>query len=291
MAMHTLLSAQPLVALQNAKLASASARVLEKRGFAPKIAVVLVGDDPASILYTTRKTQAASKVGILHQTHRLPGGTPPTQTRDLIEKLNSDPEIDGILLQRPLPGGYREDELSYWIAPEKDVDAFPPLNIGRMTLGLEGFQPCTAAGILQLLDYYRIGIEGKTACVVGRSTIVGKPTAMLLLRRNATVIQCHSKTQSLASFTRQADLLIVAAGKPHFLDHTFVKPGAVIVDVGIHKNHSGGLSGDVDPANLSGLVSALTPVPGGVGPMTISVLLQNTVVSAELRAGIAPTQF
>jgi len=201
-----------------------------------------------------------------------------------VEKLNQDPTVDGILIQRPLPSTYREEDILLWVTPEKDVDAFHPETVGRLSLGLSTFLPCTPAGCLKLLDFYGYDLSGKIACVVGRSTIVGKPLAALLLARNATVLHCHSKTPDLASITRQADFLFVAVGKPGLIGKNHVKSGAVVVDVGIGKDANGKTVGDVDSAAIENLAAALTPVPGGIGPMTILGLLENTLESAKKRA-------
>jgi methylenetetrahydrofolate dehydrogenase (NADP+)/methenyltetrahydrofolate cyclohydrolase len=191
--------------------------------------------------------------------------------------------VDGILIQRPLHKCFKESEVLYWITPSKDVDAFHPIHAGELFLGLPTFQPCTPAGIMELLTYYKIPIRGQVACVIGRSSIVGKPMAALLLQADATVIQCHRKTSDLKALTRQAGILIVAAGRPGLIDSTFVRPGSVVVDVGIHRTNDGKIIGDVNFESVAPIASALTPVPGGVGPMTLSILMRNTIQAAEIR--------
>jgi len=250
---------------------------------APKLAVVLVGEDPASIIYTSKKGEAAVALGMLHESFKFPPTASPQEVKAQIEKLNADPTVDGILVQRPLPKSFKEEEVLYWIAPNKDVDAFHPENTGRLSLGLPTFAPCTPAGVMELLKFYEINPSGKIACVIGRSSIVGKPMAALLLQANATVLHCHSKTPDLAKIASQADILVVAIGKAGFVNSSFVKPGAVVIDVGIHRTAEGKVVGDVLFDDVSQRASAVTPVPGGVGPMTITVLMQNTILAAERR--------
>ncbi len=281
------LTAKPVTMALEALLRARIAQVSQRRGAPPKLAVVLVGDHPASQIYVQKKGETALSLGIGSETVRMPATATPDQVRAEVERLNQDPSVDGILIQRPLPPAFLEEEVLYWIHPDKDVDAFHPENTGRLVLGLPCFQPCTPAGILKLLDHYGISPAGKTACVVGRSSIVGKPMATLLLQRNATVLHCHSRTPDLATFTRQADLLIVAAGKQGLIDGSYVKPGAVVVDVGIHRTAEGKVVGDCDAASVAQVAQAMTPVPGGVGPMTIAMLLENTVWAAERRLGLA----
>jgi len=250
---------------------------------APKLSVVLVGQDPASVIYTTKKGQTAVTLGMEHETITLSAQATPAQVKTIIDQLNLNPNVDGILIQRPLPKGFNEEEVLYWVAPEKDVDAFHPLNAGKLFLGLPAFQPCTPSGVMALLQYYKIDPAGKTACIIGRSSIVGKPMAALLLKADATILHCHSKTRDLPSITRQADILIVAAGKMGMIDSTFVRDGAVVIDVGVHRNAEGKVVGDVIFDDVAPKASAITPVPGGVGPMTISILMRNTITAAELR--------
>ena len=252
---------------------------------APHLAVVLVGNDPASVIYTRKKGETAVSLGIDHQTVALPAGTSPEEVKTVVEKLNRDPKVDGILIQRPLSRHFVEEEVLYWVSPEKDVDAFHPENAGRLFLGLPCFQPCTAAGVMALLEHYEINPAGKIACVVGRSSIVGKPMASLLLQKDATVLHCHSKTPDLAVYTKQADILVVAAGKMGLINSSHVKKGSIVVDVGIHRDATGKIAGDVRYDEVSPMVAAITPVPGGVGPMTIAILMENTVTAAEHREG------
>lgn len=275
------LSAKPVVDEIKVQLRTRVERIRSKTGHPPKLSVVLVGEDPASMIYTRRKGEMAHELGIEHETIRLPSTSSPAEVKATIQRLNSDNSVSGILIQRPLPNGFKEDEVLFWISPGKDVDAFHPENAGRLFLGLPCFRPCTPAGVISLLNFYKIPIAGKLACVIGRSSIVGKPMASLLLQKNATVIQCHSKTLDLPSISRQADILIVAAGKPGLVDETYVKNGAVVVDVGIHRNSEGKVVGDVLFNRVTTKVSAITPVPGGVGPMTIMTLMQNTLDAAE----------
>jgi methylenetetrahydrofolate dehydrogenase (NADP+)/methenyltetrahydrofolate cyclohydrolase len=249
----------------------------------PKLVVVLVGEDPASVIYTRRKGEAAVKVGMEHDTIKLPVTATPQEVKAVIDRLNADRTVDGILIQRPLPKGFKEEEVLYWVAPEKDVDAFHPINTGRLVLGLPAFAPCTPAGVMELLKHYEINPSGKIACIIGRSSIVGKPMASLLLQANATIIQCHSKTPDLAAISRQADIVVAAIGKAEFVRAEHVREGAVVIDVGINRLESGKIVGDVAYEEVAKKASAITPVPGGVGPMTIAILLQNTVWAAEQR--------
>lgn len=246
-------------------------------GRVPKLAVVLVGADPASIIYTTRKGEACERVGMAHETHRLRPEVDPADFFALIQRLNSDDTVDGILVQRPVPAAIPERDLCLCIDPIKDVDAFHPLS---------PHISCTPGGIMELLSHYQIPVAGKVACVIGRSRIVGRPMASLLLDADATVIHCHSKTPELETFTRQADILVVAAGRAGLIRKKHVKEGAVVVDVGIHRNATGAVVGDVNWDDISDLASAATPVPGGVGPMTIAGLMMNTLKAAQLRQGM-----
>ena len=256
---------------------------IQKYKRAPTLVVVLVGNDPASVIYTTKKNETARKLGFDSKTMALPDTATPREVKSVIDQLNEEAGVDGILIQRPLPKGFQESEVLYWVTPEKDVDAFHPINAGRLFLDIPSFQPCTPAGVMELLDYYEISPAGKTVCVIGRSSIVGKPMAVLLLKADATVIHCHSKTPNLRSMTRQAEILVVAVGKMGFIDRSYIRPGAVVIDVGMHRDKQGKLGGDVLYDDVFPVVSAITPVPGGVGPMTIAILLQNTIAAAELR--------
>ncbi len=252
-----------------------------KLGRPPGLRVVMVGDHPASALYVANKEKLATEVGIDAQTLRFPLTATPTEVAASINELNRDSVVDGILIQRPLPAHFKEEEVLLWVSPDKDVDAFHPETVGRMSLGLDGFLPCTPAGCLKLLDFYGYSLAGKIACIVGRSNIVGKPLAQLLLRRDATVIHCHSRTVDLESLTRQADFLFVAVGRPGMIRAKHLKPGAIVIDVGIGKDGNGKTVGDVDFVDASTVAGGITPVPGGIGPMTILGLLENTLASAR----------
>lgn len=246
----------------------------------PGLAVVLVGDNPASKVYVGQKEKACKEVGFESFLYRLPEETTQQELLELVAKLNEDPKVHGILVQLPLPKHLNETEVIEAIRPEKDVDGFHPMNLGKLVAGLPCTVPCTPKGIMYLLEYYGIEIEGKNAVVVGRSNIVGKPVAHLLLQKNATVTICHSRTKNLEAITQEADILVVAAGRPHFITQHMVKKGAVVVDVGINRLESG-LVGDVDFDGVRMKASWITPVPGGVGPMTIAMLLQNTLEMYE----------
>lgn len=256
---------------------------LRKKGIQPRLDIVLVGDDAASQVYVAKKIEAGRRLGIDGQIHAFPERTSAEEVQARVEKLNQAAEVHGILIQRPLPAHFAEAAIDTWIAPEKDVDCFHPVNVGLLQVGTPLFLPCTPAGILKLLDHYRISVAGRIACVLGRSAIVGKPLAHLLVQRDATLIHCHSKTRSLPKLTRQADLIFVAVGRRHFLRKAWVKKGAIVIDVGIHRLARGGLTGDVHP-EVASTARAITPVPGGVGPMTILSLLSNTVEAASLRS-------
>lgn len=283
----TLLLAKPVAESIRARVKDRVSAFKQKTGRAPKLSVVLVGEDPASVIYTTRKGEAAHAVGMEHETINFPGTATPAEVHAAVRRLNADPRVDGILIQRPsggLPKSFKEEEVLYWVAPEKDVDAFHPENLGRLALGLPTFAPCTPAGVMEILRHYGISVAGKLACVIGRSSIVGKPMSMLLLQENATVLQTHSRTPDLRAIAKQADIVIAAIGKPEFIDSSYLKEGAVVVDVGINRKSDGKVVGDANFEDCKKKASAITPVPGGVGPMTIALLLQNTVLAAESRA-------
>lgn len=246
----------------------------------PGLAVVLVGDNPASKVYVGQKEKACKAAGFESFLYHLPEATTQEELLALVGQLNEDPKVHGILVQLPLPKHLNETEVIEAIRPEKDVDGFHPMNLGKLVAGLPCTIPCTPKGIMYLLEYYGIEIEGKNAVVVGRSNIVGKPVAHLLLQKNATVTICHSKTRNLEDITKEADILVVAAGRPHFITQHMVKKGAVVVDVGINRLESG-LVGDVDFDGVRLRASWITPVPGGVGPMTIAMLLENTLEMYE----------
>lgn len=262
------------------------AGLLEREQRAPGLAVILVGDDPASQVYVRNKERACEAAGIVSHSYRLGADVSQLELEQLILELNERSDIDGILLQLPLPADLDSDYLLALISPEKDVDGFHPVNMGRLALGLPGLRPCTPAGVIELLRAYNLSPAGKHAVVVGRSNIVGKPLALMLAQPcefgNATVTVCHSRTPDLGEFTRKADFLFLAIGRPGFVGADMVKPGAVIVDVGINRTPEG-LRGDADFAALQNIASAITPVPGGVGPMTIAQLMANTLQAYQDR--------
>ncbi len=251
-------------------------RLKRERGITPGLAVILVGDDPASRTYVRNKERACRDIGIFSQVHRLPAETSQEQLLELIEELNHTDHIHGVLVQLPLPEHIDERTVIQAIKPEKDVDGFHPVNVGNLHIGAPGFVPCTPRGIIEMLDRTGIPIKGKHAVVVGRSNIAGKPAAMLLLARHATVTICHSRTVDLAYHTRQADILVVAVGRPRFITGDMIKEGAVVIDVGVNRVDEG-LVGDVDFDSCLEKASYITPVPGGVGRMTVVMLMKNTV--------------
>lgn len=269
-----------------AEIAKGVEELKNSKGVTPGLAAVLVGDDPASEIYVRNKRKACEKVGIYSEEHKLPAETTEEELLALVDKLNNDPKINGILVQLPLPDHINETNILRNVTPLKDVDGFHPENVGMLVEGNPRFISCTPYGIIKMLDYYNIDIKGAEAVVVGRSNIVGKPIGMLLLHRHATVTTCHSRTKDLGEVTRRADILVAAIGRANFITADMVKDGAVVIDVGINRNDEGKLTGDVDFGNLSDKVSYITPVPGGVGPMTITMLLWNTLESAKLSAGL-----
>jgi methylenetetrahydrofolate dehydrogenase (NADP+)/methenyltetrahydrofolate cyclohydrolase len=250
---------------------------LKSRGIEGALAVIQVGADPASSVYVRNKKRACEYIGIRSESYELPEETSEEELLALIERLNRDPKVNGILCQLPVPAHMDEKKILRTIAPEKDVDGFHTQNVGALVVGEQGFVSCTPAGVIQLLKRSGVEIAGKNCVVVGRSNIVGKPMALLMLRENATVTIAHSKTQDLPAICRQADILIVAVGRPKMITADYVKPGAVIIDVGIHRQEDGKLCGDVDFEQVEPLAGAITPVPGGVGPMTIAMLMHNCV--------------
>ena len=254
---------------------------LRQKGYQPGLAVVIVGDDPASQVYVRNKEKACKEVGIAAQTFALPKETTQQELMALIDTLNARSDVHGILVQLPLPRHLDEHQVINAILPEKDVDAFHPVNVGKIMIVDFDYVPCTPAGVMALLEEAQIDVSGKRAVVIGRSNIVGKPQAMLLLHKNATVTICHSKTQHLEEITRQADIIVVAIGKAHFLRGDMVKDGVVVIDVGMNRLENGKLAGDVDFDTVAPKASYITPVPGGVGPMTITMLLQNTVTACR----------
>jgi len=255
---------------------------LVSQGRTPGLAVVIVGDDPASHVYVNSKEKSCNQVGIYSVVHRLPAETTQQELITLIHQLNADDQIHGILVQSPLPSTINEEEVVDEIAPHKDVDCFHPINVGNLMIGKpDTIKPCTPAGVIEVLKRIGADIAGKHAVVVGRSNIVGKPMAMLLLQEHATVTICHSRTPNMAEITRQADILVVAVGKAKLIGPNHVKPGAIVMDVGMNRNEQGKLCGDVDFDAVKDIAGAITPVPGCVGPMTITMLLQNTVNAAK----------
>ncbi len=255
-----------------ARLASAGAR--------PGLAVILVGDDAASQVYVRNKQKACEDLGIHSEVHRLPENTPEEQLIDLIRLLNASEDIHGILVQKPLPGHINDKAVIDAIDVEKDVDAFHPISVGNLLIGDKGFLPCTPAGVMEMLKEIGVSVAGKRVAVIGRSNIVGKPMAALLLREHATVTICHSRTADLPGVTREADVIIAAVGKANLVGAEYVKPGAVVIDVGMNRLPDGKLAGDVDFEAVKEVASAITPVPGGVGRMTIAMLMKNTVEAA-----------
>ena len=254
---------------------------LKHEGIHPGLAVVLIGDNPASMVYVRNKGEACRAAGIYSEEHRLPEYTSEKELLELIDKLNKDTRVHGILVQLPLPEQINKDHILKAISPDKDVDGFTEINMGRLMTGQDGLVPCTPLGIMKLLEHYRIQIEGKNAVVVGRSNIVGKPVAMMLLHRNATVTICHTRTKNMSEICRQADILIAAVGRSRMISGDMIKDGAVVIDVGINRLDTGKLAGDVDYEGAAEKAAWITPVPGGVGPMTIAMLLYNTVKAAK----------
>lgn len=260
----------------------ARAAEYQKKGIEIALAVVQVGDDPASGVYVRNKKRACEACGIKSLSYELPGDTGEEELLALIEKLNADPAVNGILVQLPLPEQIDENKVIRAIDVKKDVDGFHPMSAGALCTGQKGFVSCTPAGIIELLKRSGIAIAGKECVVVGRSNIVGKPVALLLLAENGTVTVCHSKTADLKEITRRADILVAAVGRPKFITADYVKDGAVVIDVGIHRNENGKLCGDVDFDGVAPKCSAITPVPGGVGPMTIAMLMHNCIASVDV---------
>ena len=254
----------------------------QETGVVPGLAVIIVGSNPASLVYVRNKKRACEQVGINSYEIALPGDVTEDELLVCIAELNDNPEVHGILVQLPLPLHINEERIINSINPDKDVDAFHPANVGRIMIGNYTFLPCTPAGVIDLLDYYKIDVSGKKCVVLGRSNIVGKPMAHLLLERNGTVTVCHSRTRDIESEMKSADILVVAIGKPEFVKGSMIKPGAVVIDVGINRCADGKLVGDVEFSSASDVASYITPVPGGVGPMTITTLLKNTLYAARL---------
>ena len=259
---------------------------LKKQGITPGLAVIIVGDDPASRVYVNNKKKACAEVGFVSEEFALPADTDQSQLLALVKCLNDRSDINGILCQLPLPEGLDDKSVIKAIAPEKDVDAFNEENVGKIMIGEYHFLPCTPAGVMELIKESGVEVAGKECGVIGRSNIVGKPMAMLLLHENGTVTICHSRTKNLAEVTRRADILVAAVGKAKFVTGDMIKEGAVVIDVGMNRDENGKLCGDVDFASVEPKCAAITPVPGGVGPMTIAMLMKNTLMAAKIQNGL-----
>ena len=283
--MAYIIDGKAISAAERNKIKEETAAFVVENGFAPGLAVIIVGENPASQVYVRNKHRACGEVGFLSRVYEFPEATTQEELNALIDELNADDAIHGILCQLPLPKHLCESEVIARISPKKDVDAFHVQNVGRIMLGDYDFLPCTPAGVMVLLREAGVEIAGKECVVLGRSNIVGKPMAMLLLQANGTVTVCHSRTKDLAEVTHRADILVVAIGKAKFITADMVKPGAVVIDVGMDRDENGKLCGDVDFASVEPIASAITPVPGGVGPMTITMLLSNTLTAAKRAAG------
>ena len=279
--MANIIDGKAISAIVREEIAQKVVEYNERTGLRPGLAVVIVGTDPASQVYVRNKKKACEQVGFNSWVYELPESTTQEELNALVDKLNADSLVHGILVQLPLPKHLDEEQVVLRIKPEKDVDAFHPYNVGRITIGNPRFLPCTPAGVMELLHRYNINVSGKECVVIGRSNIVGKPMALLLLAENGTVTVCHSKTLDLKAACKRADILVVAIGKADFVTADMVKEGAVVIDVGMNRNSEGKLTGDVDFDSVSKVASYITPVPGGVGPMTITMLLQNTLAAAE----------
>lgn len=279
--MANLISGKEVSAKVKAEVREETAKLIEK-GIKPGLAVVIVGDDPASRVYVNSKKKACEEVGFASFEYALPAETTQEELLALVEKLNKDKSVDGILCQLPLPKHIDENSIINAIIPEKDVDAFHPFNVGKIMIGDFAFLPCTPAGVMELIDSTGVEISGKTCVVIGRSNIVGKPMSMLLLHKNGTVTTCHSRTKNLAEVCKAADILVASVGRPKFVTDDMVKEGAVVIDVGINRLEDGSLCGDVDFESVEKKASYITPVPGGVGPMTIAMLMKNTLTAAKM---------
>lgn len=282
--MAQIIDGKKIAAEVRAEIAEECAR-LKAEGIVPGLAVIIVGEDPASKVYVRNKKKACEEVGFHSEVYELPEATTEEELLSLVRRLNADDNIHGILVQLPLPKHLNDEIIIANIDPAKDVDAFHPSNVGKIMIGEYDFLPCTPAGVMVMLEKSGIEISGKECVVIGRSNIVGKPQAMLLLHANGTVTICHSRTKNLAEVTRRADILVVAIGKADFVTGDMVKEGAVVIDVGMNRKSDGKLTGDVDFASVEPKASYITPVPGGVGPMTITMLLRNTLTSAKKHNG------
>ncbi len=279
--MANIIDGKAISAAIRAEIKEETEAFFKQHGFRPGLAVIIVGEDPASQVYVRNKRRACEEVGFYSEAYELPADTTQEELNALVDKLNADKAIHGILCQLPLPKHLNENEVILRIDPKKDVDAFHPVNVGRIMIGDYSFLPCTPAGVMALLERSGIEISGKECVVVGRSNIVGKPQAMLLLHANGTVTVCHSRTKNLAEVCRRADILVAAIGKADFFTADMVKEGAVVIDVGMNRRADGKLTGDVDFESVAPKASYITPVPGGVGPMTITMLMQNTLTAAK----------
>lgn len=285
--MAVLIDGKSIAESVRADLGARIARLIEQ-GVRPGLAVILVGEDPASVLYVTQKEKVAAELGMHATLHRLPATTTQGELEELVDQLNADPAIHGILIQSPLPAGLQIKPLFQRVSPAKDVDGLNHINVGRLWSGDDGLFPCTPLGVIELLDRMGVEIAGKRAVVVGRSDLVGKPVAGLLLQRDATVTLCHSKTANLKELCLTAEILVTAIGKLHLLDGSYVRPGAVVIDVGINPvpGYKTRVRGDIEFESAAQVASMITPVPGGVGPMTIAMLMVNVVKAAERLVGI-----
>lgn len=279
--MAKIIDGKAISAQIRAEIKSEAEEFFSKNGYKPGLAVIIVGSDPASQVYVRNKRRACDEVGFYSEAYELPEETAQEELMALVDKLNADDNIHGILCQLPLPKHLDENEVILRIDPRKDVDAFHPYNVGKIMIGDYDFLPCTPAGVMALLERSGVEIEGKECVVVGRSNIVGKPQAMLLLHKSGTVTVCHSRTKNLAEVCRRADILVAAIGKADFFGADMVKEGAVVIDVGMNRRDDGKLTGDVDFAAVEPVASYITPVPGGVGPMTITMLMKNTLTAAK----------
>ena len=276
-----ILQGRPVADKVLAQVREGVARLQREHGVTPGLAVVLVGGDPASAVYVRGKKNTAASVGIASPDYVYPEGLGQNALLELVDRLNADSSVHGVLVQLPLPKGLDEDAVVRRIAPAKDVDGLTPTNLGQLLAGQPGTVPCTPAGCLEVLDHYGAKLEGAETVVVGRSRLVGKPLAQLLLARHATVTMCHTRTRDLAFHTKRADILCVAAGRPRMITGDMVKPGAWVIDVGVNRLETGKLAGDVDFDSVEKVAHAVTPVPGGIGPMTIAMLMKNTLAAAE----------
>ena len=279
--MATIIDGKAISAQIRAELKKETEELIKTHGIRPGLAVIIVGEDPASQVYVRNKHRACEEIGYLSEVYELPATTTQEELNTLVDTLNQKESIHGILCQLPLPKHLDENEVILRIDPKKDVDAFHPYNVGKIMIGDYSFLPCTPAGVMALLERSGIDISGKECVVVGRSNIVGKPQAMLLLHANGTVTVCHSKTKDLASVCRRADILVAAIGKADFFKADMIKEGAVVIDVGMNRRADGKLTGDVDFNSVAPKASYITPVPGGVGPMTITMLMKNTMTAAK----------